>query len=87
MDMGKEMLFEEARRMRIDDVKIQFVSPTCFNVLDRKDGQVKYIGCIEPELDCTCMSFIQGNKERYMVTHSRMFECKHIMKAKEILGK
>ena len=86
MDMGKQIIFEERRKEKSKSVRIQFVESDRFNVLD-DEGNLKYIGKIDPknqEDDCTCMSFIQGNKDRYVNANGQAFQCKHIMKAKEL---
>ena len=82
MDLGKEQIFAERREQRSKDVRIQFVTPDCFNVVD-EEGNLKYVGSINP-LDCTCMSYYQHNQERYTSTHAEVFECKHILAAKRI---
>lgn len=83
MDAGKETIFEERRKARADTVKIQFVTPTQFNVVD-DDGNLKYVGCVDP-VDCTCHSFINMNTPTYEKTHPEPAKCKHIYKAEYIL--
>lgn len=85
MDAGKELIFEERRKVRSKEVRIQFVTPTHFNIVD-EEGSLKYVGSLNP-LDCTCMSFYQHNQERYTSTHAEIFKCKHIMKAEELLSR
>ena len=84
MDCGKEMLFEERRKLRSKEVKIQFVTPDCFNVVD-EEGNLKYVGKISP-LECTCPSFFHSNNNRYETTHAEPLRCKHIMAAERIRG-
>ena len=80
MDSGKEILFEERRIQRSNEVRIQFVTPDYFNVLD-DEGNLKYVGSVGDKFDCTCQSFMQGNNTKYSTTHSEVFKCKHLLKA------
>ena len=57
MDAGKEIKHDEARKARADTVKIVFVNPTDFNVVD-EEGNMKYVGTIADPVDCTCHSFL-----------------------------
>ena len=84
MDQGKELIFEERRKIRSKEVKIQFVTPDDFNVVD-EDGNLKYVGKLNP-LECTCMSYYQHSQERYTSTHAEPFLCKHLIKANEVRG-
>ena len=86
MDIGKEQIFEERRVVRSKEVRIQFVTPDYFNVLD-EEGSLKYVGSIGKDLYCTCMSYMQHDKDFYSSTHSEVFRCKHIMAAQEILSR
>lgn len=83
MDSGKETIFDERRKARIDKVKIVFVDPTHFNVVD-DEGNLKYVGSVDP-VDCTCHSFINLNTEQYEKAHPEPAKCKHIYKAEYIL--
>ena len=84
MDCGKEMIFEERRILRSKEVKIQFVTPDCFNVVD-EEGNLKYVGKLNP-FECTCPNFFHSNNNRYETTHAEPLKCKHIFKALEIRG-
>ena len=84
MDLGKQYIFEERRKERSKEVRIQFVTPDCFNVVD-DEGNLKYVGSLNP-LDCTCQSFMQLNHNRYETTHPEPAKCKHIFRALEIRG-
>jgi len=84
MDQGKELIFEERRKVRSKEVKIQFVTPIDFNVVD-EEGNLKYVGKIDPP-ECTCPSFFHSNNNRYETTHAEPLRCKHLYKAIEIRG-
>jgi len=91
MDIGKQILHADARRQRTKDVVITFVDSLSFLVLKKqmspkrkiKSKNIKYFGRLNPD-SCTCQSFYHGNSEFYQSTHPQTFECKHIMRAKEI---
>jgi len=91
MDIGKQILHAEARQSRTKDVVLNFVDSLSFLVLNKKMSpkrriklnNIKYFGRLRPD-SCTCQSFYHGNSENYKATHPLTFECKHIMKAKEV---
>ena len=88
MDVGKEIKHEEARKARTAEVVIQFQTGDNFIVLD-DEGNQKYIGVIgqEPATDdCTCPSFFHNNNEKWASAHPEPFQCKHLMKAKQVRG-
>lgn len=84
MDAGKEIIHKEARIARAQEVKIQFVNPHDFNVLD-EEGNLKYVGTVAEPVNCTCPSFINLNTEQYTKAHATPAKCKHIYKAEQML--
>ena len=85
MDSGKETIFEERRKARANTVKIVFVNPTDFNVVD-EEGSLKYVGTVKEPVNCTCHSFVNLNTEQYEKSHAEPAKCKHIYRAEEILS-
>lgn len=91
MDIGKQILHEEARHSRTKDVILKFVDSLSFLVIKKeasnarkiKLNNIKYFGRLSPD-SCTCQSFYHGNSENYKTTHPYPFSCKHLMKAKEM---
>ncbi len=84
MDSGKETIFEERRKARANTVKIVFVNPTDFNVVD-EEGSLKYVGTVKDPVNCTCHSFVNLNTPAYEKAHPEPAKCKHIYRAEELL--
>jgi len=91
MDIGKEQIFEERRQQRANDVTFIFTDEFGFIVLKEPAingkielSNIKYFGTVKPET-CTCQSFYHGNSENYQITHAEIYNCKHLIKAKEKL--
>ena len=85
MDAGKETIFKDRRMARASTVKIKFVNPTDFNVVDEQ-GNLKYVGTVKKPVNCTCHSFINLNTEQYEKSHPEPAKCKHIYQAEKILS-
>lgn len=54
-----------------------------------KKGEKKHLGAIwsqDPSIKdfCTCESFYFGNSDEYKKSHTAAFQCKHLIKAREI---
>lgn len=86
MDTGKEQIHEDRRRERAKDVKIQFTTPNDFIVLD-EEGNEKYNGTVSEDGtkdNCGCKSFVENNTAKYEASHATPFQCKHLIKAREV---
>lgn len=84
MDSGKEQIFKERRSEASKTVRIKFLTSEYFSVMD-EEGNHKYTGSIYQDGlkdSCECVSFVQGNTERYMTQHSKPFLCKHLIRAR-----
>lgn len=88
----------EKRISNSKDVKIIFVDPQTFNVVD-EEGAVKYFGTLsenKSEDECSCPSHEYGMKyekvtednlkgeSRYLAENGIAFQCKHIIAARAI---
>lgn len=97
--MKDNPIFEDKRKQKSKDVIVRFDNPTDFRVLD-ENQETKYLGKIDIEKnvddECSCDSFCYGMKfekisddsekieSRYMAEHGTAFQCKHIIRAKNI---
>ena len=102
MDTSKQIFEKERREKKAQEVKIQFIDELLedINVLD-EEGSVKYYGHISKDTlkdDCSCPSFHYGmrydkvtaenlkGESNYFKEHGINFQCKHILRAKEVRG-
>jgi len=88
MELGKYILQEEKRIERSKDVKVRFYDSQNFLIVD-ESGDVKYDGKLighDFDMDdyCTCQSFQHGNVKNYIDEHGYAFQCKHIIKARQL---
>lgn len=93
MDTSKQ-IFEKQRRIeKSSDVILKFVpfydnKGYHFNIYN-KDEETKYIGFVARDNkhdECTCHSFMFGNNENYQSEHGVNFNCKHLIRARTLLG-
>ena len=93
MQNSKTILEKEKREIAAKEVIVRLTSTSTkgfnFDVYtnDLKE-KTKYIGTISQDhLDdyCTCHSFTFGNSESYQKENPLPFQCKHIMKAHELV--
>ena len=89
----------EKRIKNSKEVRIVFVEPQVFNVVD-EEGTVKYYGKLsdnKTEDECSCMSWFYGmrfddasienknkGESRYCAENGHNFSCKHIIAARKI---
>lgn len=93
MQNSKTILEKEKRELAAKEVIVRLTSTSTkgfhFNVYtnDLKE-KTKYIGTISQDHtddSCTCHSFMYGNNENYVKENPLPFQCKHIMKAHEMM--
>lgn len=83
--------FLERREQASKKVKIQFINPDDFNVLD-ENGEIKYFGTLRDGGRCSCPSFLFGQQydktddgskgeSRYEAEHGHPFQDKHLIRA------
>lgn len=95
--MKDTALMLEKRTQKSQAVRIQFINPFDFNVLETGEGstRVKYLGRISLDKQgdsCTCPSFVYGQQyaksengkpgeSRYEAEHGHSFQCKHLIRS------
>jgi hypothetical protein len=93
LENSKQIFEAEKRKRKSADVITRLTSSTTtgynFDVYtnDIKE-KVKYIGTITNDHlgdSCTCHSFMYGNNENFVKENPLPFQCKHIMKAHEMM--
>lgn len=96
---NKDTATQLAKRIsKSKDVKIVFVDPQTFNVVD-SEGNLKYFGKLTANKEgdeCSCPSYEYGMKyesateeklkgeSRYLAENGFAFQCKHIISARSI---
>ena len=93
MEMGKQMIENEERAVRAEDVHIAFyfLNPEYhyFRVYD-DDNNMKYQGRIDKTKstleDCSCPDEFFSNTKDYKHEHGYSFQCKHLIAARRLRG-